>query len=168
MIRRPPRSTLFPYTTLFRSLFELGSKPPAHAVATHRINTGRPGSRSEAGSVILQGRAKKVLIYCKPEHQHFRKIELRDDDSMVVRPRIRWSHVKNWFGERIEIVRRHALNDFAIFEMDPNPYSLPAGPAAEDFEFRIVGVALETFHKEDGLDFRGLDLHGLPVRVFRD
>src|SRR2546430_12363328 len=26
MIRRPPRSTLFPYTTLFRSL--LGGKPP--------------------------------------------------------------------------------------------------------------------------------------------
>src|SRR2546426_3637743 len=24
MIRRPPRSTLFPYTTLFRSLFETG------------------------------------------------------------------------------------------------------------------------------------------------
>src|SRR5690349_23207301 len=26
MIRRPPRSTLFPYTTLFRSSFEPGSK----------------------------------------------------------------------------------------------------------------------------------------------
>src|SRR5690349_24113010 len=25
MIRRPPRSTLFPYTTLFRSLFECGN-----------------------------------------------------------------------------------------------------------------------------------------------
>src|SRR2546421_9743622 len=25
MIRRPPRSTLFPYTTLFRSLFRLGT-----------------------------------------------------------------------------------------------------------------------------------------------
>src|SRR5256885_8266534 len=25
MIRRPPRSTLFPYTTLFRSLFDLGA-----------------------------------------------------------------------------------------------------------------------------------------------
>src|SRR2546422_6378186 len=24
MIRRPPRSTLFPYTTLFRSLFDIG------------------------------------------------------------------------------------------------------------------------------------------------
>src|SRR5256885_11908452 len=29
MIRRPPRSTLFPYTTLFRSIdFMLGGKPP--------------------------------------------------------------------------------------------------------------------------------------------
>src|SRR2546430_7519715 len=30
MIRRPPRSTLFPYTTLFRSLIELGAL--AHAL----------------------------------------------------------------------------------------------------------------------------------------
>src|SRR3989442_4714254 len=28
MIRRPPRSTLFPYTTLFRSPFYLLSRPP--------------------------------------------------------------------------------------------------------------------------------------------
>src|SRR2546428_6911426 len=34
MIRRPPRSTLFPYTTLFRSLRRpgLGSQDPAHAL----------------------------------------------------------------------------------------------------------------------------------------
>src|SRR2546422_6040167 len=31
MIRRPPRSTLFPYTTLFRSL------PPAPVVKDHRV-----------------------------------------------------------------------------------------------------------------------------------
>src|SRR2546430_10404723 len=34
MIRRPPRSTLFPYTTLFRSrhrLGDLGSARPAHS-----------------------------------------------------------------------------------------------------------------------------------------
>src|ERR1035441_4720541 len=30
MIRRPPRSTLFPYTTLFRSLVLLGSPRGAH------------------------------------------------------------------------------------------------------------------------------------------
>src|SRR2546429_4516444 len=28
MIRRPPRSTLFPYTTLFRSLFRAGCRIP--------------------------------------------------------------------------------------------------------------------------------------------
>src|SRR6266446_9538242 len=32
MIRRPPRSTLFPYTTLFRSHeYGSGSNPPSHA-----------------------------------------------------------------------------------------------------------------------------------------
>src|SRR5260370_16492612 len=31
MIRRPPRSTLFPYTTLFRSSRSLPAAPPLHA-----------------------------------------------------------------------------------------------------------------------------------------
>src|SRR3712207_7906813 len=35
MIRRPPRSTLFPYTTLFRSLTEV----PAENVTTHASNS---------------------------------------------------------------------------------------------------------------------------------
>src|SRR3712207_8726897 len=33
MIRRPPRSTLFPYTTLFRSLLEWLQVPRRHRVA---------------------------------------------------------------------------------------------------------------------------------------
>src|SRR2546429_4774048 len=33
MIRRPPRSTLFPYTTLFRSLLEIQLHRPRGAVA---------------------------------------------------------------------------------------------------------------------------------------
>src|SRR2546425_6859627 len=37
MIRRPPRSTLFPYTTLFRSVF--GSRLPVGSSA--RISAGR-------------------------------------------------------------------------------------------------------------------------------
>src|SRR5437899_9191432 len=39
MIRRPPRSTLFPYTTLFRSplLFVVVAEPPGF----HRGNVGR-------------------------------------------------------------------------------------------------------------------------------
>src|SRR3989449_4921231 len=35
MIRRPPRSTLFPYTTLFRSLPELGEVPLRHPELVH-------------------------------------------------------------------------------------------------------------------------------------
>src|SRR2546427_5122375 len=34
MIRRPPRSTLFPYTTLFRSLFAVGFAAIAFAVGS--------------------------------------------------------------------------------------------------------------------------------------
>src|SRR5215510_16105681 len=40
MIRRPPRSTLFPYTTLFRSAVRRApARPP---VATGRLRGGRP------------------------------------------------------------------------------------------------------------------------------
>src|SRR3712207_7217366 len=41
MIRRPPRSTLFPYTTLFRSVVEGGPLDPAEAAAVvDRYSTG--------------------------------------------------------------------------------------------------------------------------------
>src|SRR5216683_2270083 len=36
MIRRPPRSTLFPYTTLFRSRSQLRGRLPGEAVGAHR------------------------------------------------------------------------------------------------------------------------------------
>src|SRR5258708_37551718 len=37
MIRRPPRSTLFPYTTLFRSLQYLGRYTHRVAISNHRL-----------------------------------------------------------------------------------------------------------------------------------
>src|SRR3712207_6888755 len=47
MIRRPPRSTLFPYTTLFRSPAHASSCSPAAArkVSAAPITTLRPASR---------------------------------------------------------------------------------------------------------------------------
>src|SRR5258708_26752402 len=45
MIRRPPRSTLFPYTTLFRSLPGLTSKTPRSVITS--FTTPRPVTGSE-------------------------------------------------------------------------------------------------------------------------
>src|SRR5256885_11481592 len=46
MIRRPPRSTLFPYTTLFRSIARItrhaGSASAAQAVIGKRLDPDRP------------------------------------------------------------------------------------------------------------------------------
>src|SRR5687767_15645094 len=65
MIRRPPRSTLFPYTTLFRSVARL------HRVQDHRLDldhraTGGPGGDVEhaLGSVI----EIKSMILRSEEH----------------------------------------------------------------------------------------------------
>src|SRR2546422_4325486 len=63
MIRRPPRSTLFPYTTLFRSRWEPGSGPRsetgAHGWALLRLSRVR-GGRSEEHTSELQSRLHLV------------------------------------------------------------------------------------------------------------
>src|SRR3712207_8916021 len=51
MIRRPPRSTLFPYTTLFRSGRDLDGEPGAEAILvgpqTGHLGTGISGNHWE-------------------------------------------------------------------------------------------------------------------------
>src|SRR3712207_7296825 len=49
MIRRPPRSTLFPYTTLFRSLLDVGQCPGSIAAEA-------------AGVALLQPRERLVRV----------------------------------------------------------------------------------------------------------
>src|SRR3989442_10990583 len=85
MIRRPPRSTLFPYTTLFRSnscLLLMESKDKAlcpHLWIT--ISTCRllflGGSRSEEHTSELQSRPHLVcrLLLEKKKHLHLPGIE---------------------------------------------------------------------------------------------
>src|SRR5260370_3270708 len=57
MIRRPPRSTLFPYTTLFRSLSR--GTPPGD-VRQCRRRLGRPDRRSEEHTSELQSHLNLV------------------------------------------------------------------------------------------------------------
>src|SRR2546425_3897389 len=48
MIRRPPRSTLFPYTTLFRSLRPEESEQGVPAVQAVRCSCGEEGQEGDA------------------------------------------------------------------------------------------------------------------------
>src|SRR2546421_3573994 len=56
MIRRPPRSTLFPYTTLFRSLERQTLVHPAARGADARSRLGRPGERDHGDFRMLHQR----------------------------------------------------------------------------------------------------------------
>src|SRR2546422_1616673 len=114
MIRRPPRSTLFPYTTLFRShrvaprahqqlerVVETGrvaSLRPDHGLeAVHRVAPGRPGERRLAGqhrvSVPPQGIDLAVVgehaerLYERPTRRSVRRVALVEDRErrLVVR-----------------------------------------------------------------------------------
>src|SRR2546422_3093045 len=58
MIRRPPRSTLFPYTTLFRSRDVAGRR--GHAVAPAHAGLQSEGERSEEHTSELQSRLHLV------------------------------------------------------------------------------------------------------------
>src|SRR5260370_26279475 len=61
MIRRPPRSTLFPYTTLFRSLFmdrvrreaALSNRRPSFSLSTRPILAATEGEAWDRARAIL-------------------------------------------------------------------------------------------------------------------
>src|SRR2546425_5030587 len=60
MIRRPPRSTLFPYTTLFRSVLD-AKRTHRFALMTQKPRVSSPGgSRSEEHTSELQSLAYLV------------------------------------------------------------------------------------------------------------
>src|SRR5437588_6669294 len=67
MIRRPPRSTLFPYTTLFRSR-ACPARCPGGSAATRARR--RPGRRSEEHTSELQSHSDLVcrLLLEKKKH----------------------------------------------------------------------------------------------------
>src|SRR4051812_49938958 len=68
MIRRPPRSTLFPYTTLFRS---------AHAVLRHR----QQGERAGGGQRLPAGEERDRSALRSEEHTS----ELQSHVNLVCR-----------------------------------------------------------------------------------
>src|SRR5258708_30955044 len=55
MIRRPPRSTLFPYTTLFRSLVTSGSESSFKTHARRLLRDGVPGASLRQAVLVTLG-----------------------------------------------------------------------------------------------------------------
>src|SRR3712207_8588778 len=72
MIRRPPRSTLFPYTTLFRS----GGHPGARHIDLHRAEQAEEPALARPVPVALR-LARRPLVPCAAQRrrklllQHF-------------------------------------------------------------------------------------------------
>src|SRR3712207_7139845 len=61
MIRRPPRSTLFPYTTLFRSETPEGQKLPGIGVFDLHTEPRKPDEERLIGNVLVRDRKSTRL-----------------------------------------------------------------------------------------------------------
>src|SRR2546422_7655184 len=62
MIRRPPRSTLFPYTTLFRSMLGLGAAGLVAAWSASAADTGAPAGATPAEPRVHVVRSGDTLV----------------------------------------------------------------------------------------------------------
>src|SRR2546430_5513362 len=77
MIRRPPRSTLFPYTTLFRSVRVMSEVyPPTRQPQSIRTPVSRSRRRSEEHTSELQSQSNLVcrLLLEKKKVMYFQNL----------------------------------------------------------------------------------------------
>src|SRR5258707_11809731 len=96
MIRRPPRSTLFPYTTLFRSPAACGTAPcrPGPGGTWRRPAWGGPagrrrGRRSEEHTSELQSRQ---YLVCRLLLEKKKKIKIVGNIIFI--------HINNTYGKK--------------------------------------------------------------------
>src|SRR5256886_15255206 len=68
MIRRPPRSTLFPYPPLFRSLFFHAR--PGLVVANQKNHAGRPGHSGLEGNLHRRQNRRRKKLFRRNESGH--------------------------------------------------------------------------------------------------
>src|SRR2546426_11536994 len=88
MIRRPPRSTLFPYTTLFRSVFVHLKFPERIASATVPANTLLFRAEGLQVAVVRDGRAQLVPVTIGRDYGTTVEIVagLQPTDQVIVAP----------------------------------------------------------------------------------
>src|SRR2546427_6569806 len=96
MIRRPPRSTLFPYTTLFRSLGlviepgrrgeddRAGLRGEREVAEMHERQRRLPGDRSEEHTSELQSQSNLVCRLLL-EKKKYKRIRISKYNSRVIK-----------------------------------------------------------------------------------
>src|SRR2546430_13571009 len=96
MIRRPPRSTLFPYTTLFRSLERVGAHEHG-AAPTHEL----------AEDVLEQSRRLRV----EPDRSEEHTSELQSQSNLVC---------------RLLLEKKKSTRDYIVVDVEPPRVRTPA------------------------------------------
>src|SRR5436309_11988454 len=94
MTRRPPRSTLFPYTTLFRSGPALTMERSGNVNVTGRKHPSFAGTRSEEHTSELQSRENlvcRLLLEKKKQSEalHLAKARLTAGVVLFIRPAVK-------------------------------------------------------------------------------
>src|SRR2546430_7915775 len=82
MIRRPPRSTLFPYTTLFRSAAEIGAK--GIAIEVDATNEARLASLARDYDLIVNTAGPDFRV-ALPVRSEEHTSELQSQSNLVCR-----------------------------------------------------------------------------------
>src|SRR2546430_9236633 len=102
MIRRPPRSTLFPYTTLFRSLLEAGARLTVVSPAVTRRLDGWAGEgrirwRRDRKSTRLNSSHSQIsyAVFCLKKKKKISKCHTSSYASLHLQTRCAECHVKD-------------------------------------------------------------------------
>src|SRR2546425_1605399 len=74
MIRRPPRSTLFPYTTLFRSVVAIFDRPETFSSDRFRKIDGRHASQRPAVRAVAEVLGHWLVFRDPPDHERVREL----------------------------------------------------------------------------------------------
>src|SRR2546430_7079744 len=97
MIRRPPRSTLFPYTTLFRSQYILGAGTATPSLAY----TPDPRAAFEA---VRNGRAAAAVLLNPRSEEH--TSELQSQSNLVCRLLLEKKKKNTKYIDRVILTQR--------------------------------------------------------------
>src|SRR5256885_11669666 len=118
MIRRPPRSTLFPYTTLFRSLVPHSAKTDPHKLAAERVrnrlaetglaDAGRP-EETKNRAVTLRIELAHGQIFDQPLFNFFQIVVVAIEDLLrLIEIKIVFAQfVPRQIGDDLDVTDNH-------------------------------------------------------------